>query len=243
MLLNSSLNSIRTSLIKSTPYSGSVTSDILTESSEKHYQRFIRMQFQDVRSLLHQTTWDNEMYDQLHLLCHDIKEQNPFFFMTQIVPYLASFESQWFKHPYISNSPPELRVMWMCLPCIQFKFNLNTLKNLESSSRMQRHLPTFNIRELDLNLTNTFQTFWIEDLTSIAPNLQKLSIKANSLESTIAQSVELESLTHLDLSLSEISELDFQALTQCGVMNHLTHLKMTENPQLEVPDHITHILT
>lgn len=186
--------------------------------------------FAEIRSLLQSSPWDQNTHNALFEHTRALQEQEPILWMSQVAPYIASFQDKWDKYPYIARTAADALLVVSLLPCITLtympqRFHL-TLEKLPKP-RITSLDYTYSLRPPNWRNVNTFT------------HCTYLKLGERALP-PIIEVTPLEHITHLDLSGCNLDSDMLLALVSTGLFTNIKHLNLSNNP---LPDDLPHIST
>lgn len=190
--------------------------------------------FSNIRSLLHRSEWDQDMFLALRDSCLVFRKDHPQTWMAQVVPYLASFQDKWDRHLIRCSGGVALRDWTALLPCAWFE-HMTSYPDLFSSHR---------IRSIHVSRHARIQGCHIfPDYFKWIPNIRHVHFKV-PVRSSLTEMIERCSpctsfVTHLHLANCNLTNEDFEELERMGLLNNLTFLDVSGNMELtSIPSNV-----
>lgn len=189
--------------------------------------------FGSIRSLLQRTSWDQKTIKMLHSKCSILAEENPRLWVTQVSPYVASFESKWDAMDIHARTKNDLRKMQALFPYAWFSYRPYTT---QYPVRFLNTEPLFK-RVRILNLRSSTDHVYTRNLEFVKhfPNLKQLGMNLTrhfSRASVKLNPSDVPTLEVLSLPNARLKDSDLEELTRLGFFRELRYLNLSGNESL-----------
>lgn len=192
--------------------------------------------FSEIRSIMNKTSWTStDIVKHLLEICKRMKTEEPILWMTQVAPYIASFQDKWDSNVIRVRTAATIRSTLSTLPCVWFSY----APTFAISVSIQNHYGT-RVKHLDLSgnkAPTAFKDSWA--FLDQYPDLTRLKCSPHSNSQIPFSNVIrlwdrtiVPPLTHLSLPHCRVRTQDLEFLAQKGLLNDITHLDLSFNSKL-----------
>ena len=190
------------------------------------------MSFGDIRHLLQQPQWNDQMRRQFLSLVQDVYQQTQGQFKQTVLPYIAAFEAHFEQPMGVVTSAKQLLEHVDMLPCARWSVQ-TTDRVLKHTKRDVVQHTLDHIFALDLTIEKQSKILEIfmqeEGLTA----LKCLTISSNGMNEqhieALMQAPFMGQLVDLNLHQSDVDDACVKHITTCPSLTSLVQLDLSEN--------------
>lgn len=157
--------------------------------------------FSEIRSIMNMSCWESTDFNRLRKLCHDLRMNDPVLWMSQVAPYVVSFQNHW--NTYF-NPTNRIDSILNDIPCVRFHREIK--------------FPNLTDRRYNQHVWKYVKSLLVEDL-----------YEASS--SRMPKSYIFPDLTHLEIIGPQLTYVTFNSLLECNPPQtplKLTHLTVRD---------------
>lgn len=186
--------------------------------------------FAEIRSLLNTTEWDGQLFDGLKQVCISARRENPIKWMTQTIPYIASFQEKWDKNPIYVYGQDGLEEWLSITPCAWFK-----LSSKDITKDHPGYVRVISLEQQSLMFSHSSPSL---EFLKFFPNMQKLTCTNLSFHTEFKLRLgdlkpeDIPPIVHLDLSGNHLRDSDYMPMHDIGLLKHVTSLKICYNTDI-----------